>query len=90
MNIERPRIYLYDLLFSFNNLELSPFNLLLVDRVLQATMQFGGEMAEAQSEADLAILHRVKKTASQSLKLNHRLKGVKERVYELQEDMRHL
>lgn len=57
----------------------------------QATVQFGGSMLEHRpTDLDLAVLHRVKKTSSRSLKLNHQLKGVKTQVYELEEDMKHL
>lgn len=54
-------------------------------------MQFGPASVQGSyGDLDLAVLHQVRKTASQSSKLCNRLKGVKERVYELEEDVKHL
>jgi len=47
-------------------------------------------MADQTADIDLAVLNRVRKTTSKSLQLNKQLKGVKERVYSIEDDMRHL
>ncbi|XP_067936463.1 coiled-coil domain-containing protein 77-like [Watersipora subatra] len=41
-------------------------------------------------QQDLVTLQRVRKAAGQSLKLRSRLRGVKEQVYDIEGDMRHL
>ncbi|KAF6021040.1 CCDC77 [Bugula neritina] len=60
-------------------------------QLYKATVECGGiNMADQTADIDLAVLNRVRKTTSKSLQLNKQLKGVKERVYSIEDDMRHL
>lgn len=59
---------------------------------IQVITKFGKTATERQDlpEVDLAILHHVKKTNCRSHRLNGKLKGLKQQVYDLQDDIRHL